>query len=287
MDQLTWGNHCLPFNNRTLVMGILNITPDSFSDGGIFFSHDNALDHGNQLVEAGADILDIGGESTRPYSDPVSLEEEIRRVVPIIEHLAKHITIPISIDTTKAEVARRAIDAGAAIINDVSALRQDEKMASVAAEADVPIILMHMKDAPKTMQVDPVYDDVVTDICDFLGKALSAAVAEGIDRKKIIVDPGIGFGKTITHNLQLINRLRAFETLGCPILVGPSRKFFLRQLIKDEDQTDIPANQPSVETATQAAVSAAILNGAHVVRVHDVESTRKTVTIIDAIKNVR
>lgn len=282
---MTWGNHCLPFHNRTLVMGILNITPDSFSDGGDFFSYDKALDQGNRLVDEGADILDIGGESTRPYSDPVSLEEEIRRVVPIIEHLAKHISIPISIDTNKAEVARRALDAGASIINDVSALRQDNEMATVAATADVPVILMHMKDAPKTMQMEPVYDDVITDICDFLNEAVTTAVSGGIDRKKIIIDPGIGFGKTVTHNLQLINRLKAFEVIGCPILVGLSRKFFLRQLIKPEGEKDIPANQPSVETATQAAVSAAVLNGAHLVRVHDVKSTRRTVTIIDAIKN--
>lgn len=282
---MTWGNHCLPFHDRTLVMGILNITPDSFSDGGNFFSRDNALDQGNRLVDEGADILDIGGESTRPYSDPVSLEEEIRRVVPIVDHLAKHISIPISIDTTKAEVARRALDAGASIINDVSALRQDHEMATVAAAADVPVILMHMKDAPKTMQMEPVYDDVIKDICDFLGEAVTTAVSGGIDRNKIIIDPGIGFGKTVTHNLQLINRLKAFDVLDCPILVGPSRKFFLRQLIKPEGEKDIPANQPSVETATQAAVSAAVLNGAHLVRVHDVKSTRRTVTIIDAIKN--
>jgi dihydropteroate synthase len=285
IDNMTWGNHCLPFGNRTLVMGILNVTPDSFSDGGQFFSHDEALDQGNRLIDEGADILDIGGESTRPYSDPVPAEEEIRRVVPIIEHLAKHISIPISIDTTKAEVARKALDAGASIINDVSALRQDERMAEVAAAAGVPIILMHMKDAPKTMQVDPIYKDVVNDIRDFLNKAVKTAVAAGIDRDKIIIDPGIGFGKTVTHNLQLINRLNEFEELGCPIMVGPSRKFFLRQLIKHEDEKDIPANQPRVETATQAAVSAAVLNGAQFVRVHDVESTRRTVTIIDAIRN--
>lgn len=286
IDGMTWGDHHLSFENRTLIMGVLNITPDSFSDGGRFFSHDAALEQGNRLVTAGADILDIGGESTRPFSDPVPAEEEIRRVVPIIEHLAKYLSIPISIDTTKAEVARRAIDAGAAIINDVSALRYDEQMASVAREAGVPVILMHMKGAPKTMQVAPVYEDVVIDIRDFLNDAIDAAVDKGIDRNKIIVDPGIGFGKTVTHNLQLINRLGEFEDLDCPIMVGPSRKFFLRQLIKPENQTDISADLPGVEIATQAAVSAAVLRGAHILRVHDVESTRKTVTIIDAIKNV-
>ncbi len=284
---MTCGNHCFDFQQRPAVMGVLNVTPDSFSDGGRFFSHDAALAQGRKLLEAGADILDIGGESTRPFSDPVSVEEEIKRVVPVITRLAENLSIPISIDTTKAEVAKQAVAAGATIINDISALYGDPEMASVAVETGVPVILMHMKEAPKTMQIAPVYDDVVSEVGEYLGKAVENAVAKGIGREKIIIDPGIGFGKTIGHNLQLIARLQELKFISCPILVGPSRKFFLRQLIKPSDQQDIPANQPIVETATQAAVSASILNGADIVRVHDVKSTRITVTIINAIKQAR
>ena len=214
------------------------------------------------------------------------MEEEIRRVVPIIEHLAKHISVPISIDTKKAEVARKAIDAGAAIINDVSALRQDDRMASVAATSGVPVILMHMKDAPKTMQVDPVYKDVANDIRNFLDRTIQAAVAKGVDRHKLIIDPGIGFGKTINHNLLLIKHLGDFQELDCPILVGASRKSFIRSLLKDEQAQDLQPDLPIVETGSRAAAAAAALNGAHIVRVHDVAATAATVKIIDAIVNV-
>jgi dihydropteroate synthase len=285
--QLEWDKHCLVLGRRTCIMGILNVTPDSFSDGGNFFSFEGAVHQGQKLFEDGADILDIGGESTRPFSDPVSEEEEIRRVVPVIEQLANRISIPISIDTNKAGVARQAINAGASIINDISSLRLDSKMADVAVEYGVPLILMHMLGAPKTMQIEPAYVDPITEIKAFLEDAVAHAENQGISRSKIIIDPGIGFGKTVTHNLLLIKHLREFKTLDVPILIGTSRKAFLRKILKDPSLEDIDPESAMVETGTQASIAAAVLNGAHMVRVHDVATTRITVKIIDAIKNAQ
>ncbi len=282
---MTWGSHRLSFGPRTLIMGVLNVTPDSFSDGGRFFSPDKAVAQGMKLISDGADILDIGGESTRPFSDPVPAEEEIRRVAPIISELAEKTDIPISIDTNKADVAREAINSGASIINDISALRMDNRMAGLAAETGVPVILMHMKETPKTMQMAPTYENLMEEVQAFLAHAVSHAVDSGVDRSRIIVDPGIGFGKTIEHNLQLINGLEEFRSLDCPILVGSSKKTFLRKLLVDESQTDLSPDLPVVESATQVSVAAAVLNGAHIVRVHDVASTKITTRITDAIKN--
>ncbi|MBL7180740.1 MAG: dihydropteroate synthase [Pseudomonadota bacterium] len=282
---LSWGNHSLDLGKQTRIIGILNVTPDSFSDGGKFFTFDKAVVQGEKLCEEGADVLDIGGESTRPFSDPVSIEEEIQRVVPVIAKLAARVSIPISIDTTKAEVARRALDAGASIINDVTALRFDTGMAALAAEYGVPIILMHMLGTPKTMQAAPAYDDLLGEIKGFLETAIDRAVKKGISRSKIIIDPGIGFGKTREHNLALIRHLGEFKTLDVPILIGPSRKAFIRNILKDKTAADIQADMPEVETGTQAAVAASVLNGAHMVRVHNVGNTRTTLKIIDAIKN--
>ena len=276
----------LALGRKTHVMGIVNVTPDSFSDGGRFFDAEAAVTHGLKLVEEGADILDIGGESTRPFSEPVSAEEESRRVIPVIEALAKSAAVPISIDTTKASVARRALNAGASIINDVSALRLDPELAEVAAGSAVPIILMHMLGTPRTMQKSPHYDDVVGEIKSFLAAAIQRAMQHGIARDRIIVDPGIGFGKTLEHNLLLLQNLKAFADLGATILIGPSRKAFIRNLLKGPDRDDLPADLPAVETGTQAAVSVAALNGAHIVRVHDVARTVSTLRIIDAIKAV-
>jgi len=281
---MIWGSHCLSFGPRTLIMGVLNVTPDSFSDGGRFFSPDKAIAQGIKLISDGADILDIGGESTRPYSDPVPAAEEIRRVVPIISELVKKTSIPISIDTNKAEVARAAIKSGAAIINDISALRMDGRMAAVAAETGVPVILMHMKETPKTMQMAPTYENLMEEVRAFLARAIAHAVKSGVDRSRIMIDPGIGFGKTTDHNLRLIGGLSKFQDLDCPILVGSSKKAFLRKLLANQDQTAPPADLPIVESATQASVAAAILNGAQVVRVHDVANTKITTRIIDAIK---
>jgi len=283
---LVWGKHRLVLGKRTCVMGILNVTPDSFSDGGEFFTLDDAVAQGQKIFEDGADILDIGGESTRPFSDALSTEEEIRRVVPVIENLAARISIPISIDTTKAGVARRAIEAGASIINDVSALRFDHGIADVAAEYDVPVILMHMLGTPKTMQTDPVYDDLIKEIKEFLKSAVDYAESKGISKSKIIIDPGIGFGKTVEHNLLLIKHLHEFKTLDVPILIGSSRKAFIRNILKDKTVKDINPDLAEVEIGTQASVAAAVLNGAHMVRVHNVANTRITLKIIDAINNV-
>ena len=263
-------------------MGILNITPDSFSDGGDFFSYESAVDQAKKLIANGADILDIGGESTRPFSEHVAAEEERRRVIPVIEAVAEHTTVPISVDTMKSEVAKMALDAGASMINDVSALRSDPKMAEVAASAGVPIILMHMKGTPKTMQIDPIYDDLMGEIASFLEKQIQYAGEKGIAREKIIIDPGIGFGKTVDHNLQIIDRLNQLESLDAPILVGSSRKAFIRKLIGPEG---IHPQSDEVEIGTQASVAAAVLRGAHMVRVHDVAGTRETLKIIDAIKS--
>jgi dihydropteroate synthase len=284
---LAWGKHCLDFGKRTCIMGVLNVTPDSFSDGGKFFTFDDAVAQGYRLFKDGADILDIGGESTRPFSNPVSEEEEILRVVPVIEKLSKRIPIPISIDTTKAGVAEQAIKAGASMINDVSSLSFDPKMANVAVDYGVPVILMHMLGNPKTMQIEPYYDDLINEIKTFFENAIDQAENKGISRLKIIIDPGIGFGKTVGHNLLLIQRLHKFKTLKVPIMIGTSRKAFIRKLLKNNTGEEVNADSTMVESGTQASVAAAILNGADIVRVHDVANTRVTVKIIDAIKNAQ
>jgi dihydropteroate synthase len=282
---LSWPNHTLELGRQTCVMGIVNVTPDSFSDGGKFYSTDAAVARGEKLAADGADILDIGGESTRPFSDPVPVEEEIRRVVPVIEKLARRLSIPISIDTTKADVARRALDAGAAIINDVAALRSDPGLAALAVEFDTPLILMHMLGEPKSMQVAPRYDNLIEDIRSFLEDAVAKAGKLGVPRSKIIVDPGIGFGKTITHNLLLLKHVHAFTALDLPVLIGASRKAFIRKILKQAHEEDIRPDLPIVETGTQAAVAAAVLNGAHIVRVHDVANTIATVRVLDALRD--
>ncbi len=280
---ITCGSRTLELGRRTLIMGIVNVTPDSFSDGGHFFSQVRAMDQAMQLVQEGADILDIGGESTRPFSDPVSESEEMDRVLPVIEGLIKRVKIPVSIDTTKAPVARQAVKAGATMINDVSALRMDPQMAATAARCRVPLILMHMKGTPKTMQVKPVYDDLFTDIMTFLSGALDRAVAAGVDRSAIILDPGIGFGKTIGHNLQIIRNLDRFHDLETPLLIGPSRKMFIRQLIKSPSEKDMDPLSVEVARGTQAVVAAAAVQGTHIVRVHDVARTRVTLAIVNAV----
>jgi len=285
--KLSWGSHSLLLGNRTCIMGILNVTPDSFSDGGLFFSCDAAVAHGEKLAEAGADIIDIGGESTRPFSEPVSIEEEGRRVLPVIEKLAKRVSIPISIDTTKASMAREAIESGASIINDISAMYSDPDMMGVAAKYGVPVVIMHMKGAPKTMQVSPHYDHLIEEIKEFLEKAIDRAEKNGIAKSKIIIDPGIGFGKTVEHNLLIIKYLNKFKTLNNPILIGPSRKSFIRNILEGIRDGDTRLEMPELETGTQAAIAAAVLKGAHIVRVHDVGRARSTLELIDSIRSVR
>ena len=283
---ISWGVHKLELGQRACIMGILNVTPDSFSDGGLYFSHAAAVAMGEKMVKDGADIIDIGGESTRPFSEPVSIENEIQRVVPVIKNLAKRISVPVSIDTTKAEVARKAIEAGASIINDISALNNDDKMVEVAARYRVPVILMHMLGTPETMQVAPHYDDLFGEIKDFFKNAVAKAEKNGIERSKIIIDPGIGFGKTVEHNLLLIKNLHKFNDLDLPVLIGPSRKAFIRKLLQNKAEEEVRSDQPEAETGTQAAVAAAVLNGAHIIRVHNVSNSLNTIKIIDAIKNV-
>jgi len=284
--EISWTGHHLKLGARTCIMGILNVTPDSFSDGGKFFAFDHAVAQAEKLVADGADILDVGGESTRPFSDAVTEEEETRRVVPVIEAISRRVSVPISIDTTKSGVARRAIDAGAAIINDVGALRMDTDMAKVVAASGVPVILMHMLGTPKTMQVAPVYENLLSEIRTFLATAIDHAVIHGVLRSQIIIDPGIGFGKTIQHNLMLVRCLSALASLDSPILIGPSRKSFIRNLLKNTDPKAIDPSPETMETGTQAIVAAGILNGAHILRVHDVARTMTTVRLMDAMKGI-
>ncbi len=267
----------LELGKRSLLMGAVNITPDSFSDGGRFFQTDQAVKQGELLAFEGADLLDIGGESTRPFSDPVPLEEELRRVIPVIRELAKCISIPISIDTCKAQVARAAFDVGATIINDISALRFDPEMVELAAAEAAPLIIMHMKGTPRMMQVQPHYDSLLSEIIGFLEERIQFASAAGVARERIIVDPGIGFGKTVNHNLQIIKHLDALATLSQPILFGTSRKSFIGAVL-DKKVTER-------EPGTWATVCAGILKGAHIVRVHEVATCRQLADMIDAIEN--
>lgn len=260
---------------RTLIMGILNVTPDSFSDGNLFFDHARALEHAVRMAEEGADIIDIGGESTRPGAESITLEEEIRRVAPIIEKLAKDLSVPISIDTYKAEVAREALDRGAHIINDISGLRFDPAMAGLAARYKAPVVIMHIKGTPKDMQQNPTYDDLVGEIKAYLDDGVRCAEAAGLRRDQVMVDVGIGFGKTVRHNLELINRLDEFHALGCPLLIGPSRKSFIGKVL------DLPV-QERIE-GTAAAVAIAIAKGAHIVRVHDCAPMKRVARMADAI----
>jgi dihydropteroate synthase len=266
------GTHNLTFK-KTIIMGILNVTPDSFSDGGLFIDIDKAVKHAKQMVSDGADIIDIGGESSRPGSNPISEEEELRRVKPIIERLTKDINVPISIDTYKPKVAEECIKSGASIINDISGLR-NQKMVEIAIKYKVPVIVMHLLGNPKTMQENISYKDVVDDIICFLKKRVEKAKEAGL--KDIIIDPGIGFGKTTEHNLQIINKLREFKSLGCPILIGPSRKSFIGNI------TGLPVNERL--EGTLASISIAIMNGANIIRVHDVKECKRAVQISDAIR---
>lgn len=278
--KITWSDFSLDFSKKTYVMGILNVTPDSFSDGGLFFSEKKAIEHALRLVEEGADIIDIGGESTRPGSEPVPAHEEIRRTIPVIKAISKEIKIPISIDTYKAEVARHALDAGASIINDISGLRFDPDMPKVAAEYDVPVIIMHIKGRPKDMQQNPVYEALIPEIMDYLRIGIRLAVKFGISEDKIIIDPGIGFGKTFEHNLEIIKNLKEFTPLGKPIAIGVSRKAFIGKILGD-----IPPSERLEGTATAVAIS--IFNGANIVRVHDVKEMVKVAKVADAIKRCR
>jgi dihydropteroate synthase len=273
--KLAWRHFLLDFTSKTHVMGILNVTPDSFSDGGRYFDCSSAVERAREMVAEGADIIDVGGLSTRPGSEPVTVDEEIRRTVPVIEAISDKIQVPLSIDTYRAEVARRALAAGAAMINDISGLRFDPEMPLVAAEADVPVIVMHIKGTPRDMQKDPVYEALMLEVMDYLRESIIVAEGAGVD--KIIIDPGIGFGKTFDHNLQIIGNLHEFTLMGMPVLIGPSRKAFIGAILDGA-----PAYERMEGTA--AAVTASILAGANIVRVHDVREMSRVVRVADAIK---
>lgn len=267
--------YVLELMDRTLVMGILNVTPDSFSDGGKYIEKDRAIEHGLAMVRNGADIIDIGGESTRPYSKRISTDEEMDRVIPVIEGLSRQINIPISIDTCKSAVAQEAVMAGASIINDISALRFDPRMGQVAASLQVPVILMHMQGTPETMQDNPHYDNLLTDIKSFFIKTIEYAKSLGIKEENIIIDPGIGFGKTMSHNLTIIRNLSCFQSLNRPILLGTSNKAFIGRVVGNNNR----------EMGTMATIACGIMSGASIVRVHNVKMAVPVVKMADAIKN--
>lgn len=278
-NDLICGAHRLKLRDRAHVMGIVNVTPDSFSDGGLFLDVEAAVKHGARLASDGADILDVGGESTRPGAQPVDAAEEIRRVVPVIEGLVAATNIPISIDTMKSAVARAALDAGVQIVNDVSAGRHDDEMFALVAERGVPIVLMHMLGDPRTMQAAPSYDDVVDDVRDFLAARAEEAIRHGIDPSKIVVDPGFGFGKTKEHNLLLLKHLARIAGLGFPVLAGTSRKNFIGATL------DLPVEERLEGTA--ATVALAVANGANIVRVHDAGPMRRVVGMVEAVLRVK
>lgn len=275
--KLTWKNFNFDFSQRTYVMGILNVTPDSFSDGGRFFNNESAVRQALRMQEEGADIIDIGGESTRPGAEKITVKEEIKRVVPVIEALVKELSVPISVDTYKSAVAEAAVLAGASMINDISGLRFDTKMPGVVAKNEVPVVIMHVKGTPKDMQQNPVYTSLVPEIMDYLHESVEIARGAGIRDNMIIIDPGIGFGKTVEHNLEIIHRLKEFEGFEKPILLGPSRKAFIGKTLGG-----LPVTERLEGTAAAAAIG--IFNGANMVRVHDVKEIVRVAKVADAIK---
>ncbi|HEX5601748.1 MAG TPA: dihydropteroate synthase [Pyrinomonadaceae bacterium] len=274
----------LPIGNRTLIMGILNVTPDSFSDGGQFVSLDAAIAQAEQMISEGADIIDVGGESTRPGGEPVTVEEEIKRVVPVIEALAQRTNIPISVDTTKSEVARVALEAGAAIVNDISALRFDFYVADAVARAGARLVLMHSRGTPATMHRLPPVADIMHEVTHSLRASINMAERRGVGRESIVIDPGIGFGKSQDQNLELLAKLdqliAAFPDY--PLLIGASRKSFIGRLLADE--TGTPALPEDRLYGTLATITTAVLHGAHIIRVHDVKAAAETIRVAEAIR---
>ncbi len=262
---------------QSLIMGILNVTPDSFSDGGKYFEKNSAINYALEMIDNGADIIDIGGESTRPFADPVSLEEEISRVIPVIEGIRKESDICISIDTTKSQVANAALNSGACIINDISAMEVDPLMVGVAIKFDCPLIIMHMKGTPKNMQNNPQYESLISDIKKYLIDRAEFIISKGINPKKIVIDPGIGFGKTVENNFEIINNLNHFTTMDFPVMLGASRKSFI----------GISLNLPE-EDRLEGSLAANVIglqNGAKIFRVHDVAETNKALLIANKIFN--
>src|SRR5215217_2186316 len=286
----TWHirDRVLPIGDRTLIMGILNVTPDSFSDGGQFVSLDAVLAHADRMISEGADIIDVGGESTRPGGEPVTVEEEIRRVVPVIEVLAQRSDIPISVDTTKSEVARVALDAGASIVNDISALRFDFYVADAVARAGAGLVLMHSRGTPATMHRLPPVADIMHEVTTSLRASINMAERRGVKRGSIVIDPGIGFGKSQEQNLELLAKLDQLVAAfpDYPLLIGTSRKSFIGRLLADESGT--PALPEDRLHGTMATITAAVLRGARIVRVHDVKATFETIRVTESIsENLR
>jgi dihydropteroate synthase len=263
--------------DRVLVMGIVNVTPDSFYDGGRFFRSEDAIERGLRMADEGADIIDVGGESARPGARPISVQEEMDRALPVVEGIRRRSPVHISIDTSKADVAAEAISLGAGIVNDISAFRLDERMAAVTADAGAFVVLMHMQGSPETMQQKPTYTDVVEEIRSFLAERVRAAVDAGIAEERVFVDPGIGFGKTLDHNVAVLRNLARLADLGRPVLVGLSRKTFLGAIL------DVPPDE-RIE-ATIAANTAAILNGASIIRVHDAKEGRRTADVAARLRS--
>lgn len=267
--------YTLDLSRKTHIMGILNVTPDSFSDGGEFLNPEEAVEHAMKMRDEGADIIDVGGESTRPGSDPISPQEELERVSPVLQILVDELDIPISIDTYKSEVASEALGIGVHMVNDISGLRFDAGMVAVIKEFNVPVVIMHIKGTPKNMQVNPVYEDLMGEIRDYLQEGAEMALSAGVQRNKIIIDPGMGFGKRIEDNFVILRDLNRLKSLGFPIVVGPSRKSFIGLTL------NLPVHERIEGTA--ASVTAAILNGADIVRVHDVKQMSRVVKIADKI----
>ncbi len=272
---ITAGSHKIVIQSNPLVMGVLNVTPDSFSDGGTYVTVAQAVDHARQMQAQGADIIDIGAESSRPGAEPINEREELRRLIPVVEAVRKVVPLPISVDTTKAAVARSAIQAGAVIVNDISALQGDPVMARLVAETGVAVVLMHMQGTPQTMQQSPRYGNVVEEVTAFLQQRAQVAIACGIRPSQIVLDPGFGFGKLQEHNLHMLAEFETFTTLGYPVLAGVSRKQFIGNLIRQ------PVHER--EFGNAGAVAVAVLKGAHIIRVHDVRAMKDTATVVSAI----
>lgn len=270
-------NRIFDFTKRTYLMGILNITPDSFSDGGKFFAADSAIKQAEKIESEGADLIDIGAESTRPGSEPISLKEELKRLIPVLKVIRKRLKIPISVDTYKSAVAKVVLQEGADMINDISGLRFDKQMVEVIAKSDVPCIIMHIKGKPKSMQKNPHYKDLMAEIFDFLAESLNYAKSAGINLKKTIIDPGIGFGKRLEDNYAILRRLAELKSLGRPIMVGPSRKSFIGSTL------NLPVGERLEGTIVASVV--AIMQGANILRVHDISAVKRAAIMTQAIKN--
>jgi dihydropteroate synthase len=275
--KLIWKKFHFDFSERTYIMGILNVTPDSFSDGGLYFSKTAAIEHALRMQDEGADLIDVGGESTRPGAETVSVQDEKKRVIPIIKQLAQKLKVPLSIDTYKSGVADAALSAGASIVNDISGLRFDPRMPEVVARHDVPVVIMHIKGTPKNMQKNPSYKALIPEIMDYLREGIEIARNSGIADDKIILDPGIGFGKTVEHNLEITRKLHELTGFEKPLLIGPSRKSFIGKILGG-----LPVSE-SLE-GTAAAVAIGIFNGANIIRVHDVKAMKKVVMFVDQLK---